>query len=269
LLADDLTSRYHLVEEIEANQIDHQKIYRYRFRHALFQSYLHENLSRTQQELYHAQVGQALEAIYGEHSGEIASQLVRHFELAGDGVRVVKYALLAGDRARQLGASQDAIELYNLALSSRQALDIDDQAQSLDVIHERLGDVYLENLSRQAKALDHYQELLRAAESEQRKARADRKIASIHALRGDLDQAEQQFDSALRRLDPNSLPAEAGLIHCGLGYIHIYKNELDAAQEHAHIALQIGKRLENASVIATRKQYPRSSRRLPRGFGSF
>jgi predicted ATPase/DNA-binding SARP family transcriptional activator len=250
LLADDLTSRYHLVEEIEPNQVDHMKIYRYRFRHVLFQTYLHENLSRTQQELYHAQVGQALEAIYGEHSDEIASQLVSHFELAGDAQRVVKYALQAGDRARQLGASQDAIELYVLALSNYKDSVTDEQARSIDTIHERLGDVYLVNLSRHAKALEHYRKYLHSTENQYQKARTERKIASILTLQGDLEQAEQQYQSALRRLEPHSSTAEAGLIHCDLGYIHIYRGELDAAQEHARMALDIGERLEDASVVA-------------------
>ena len=250
MLADDLGSRHRLVEEISTSQVNQLKIYRYRFRHALFQTYLHENLSDTQRELYHARVGKALEAIYGEHSAEIASQLVSHFEFAGDGARVVKYALQAGDRARQLGASQDAIELYTLALSNRQTLGSDDLAQPVHAIHERLGDVYLENLSRHAEALDHYRKFLHSTGNQSQKARAERKIASILTLQGDLKHAEQQCESALRRLEPDSLTAEAALIHCDLGYIHIYKGELGAAQEHARTALDIGKSLEDGPVMA-------------------
>lgn len=250
LLAGDLVSRHHLVEEIEASYVNSQKIYRYRFRHLLFQTYLHENLTGTQQELYHAQIGQALETIYGEYSGKISSQLVFHFEFAGDRSRVVKYALLAGDSARQLGASQDAIELFTLALSNRQSLGSNELAQSVDAIHERLGDVYLENLSRQADALIHYREFLQATGREEQKARAERKIASILTLQGDLDQAEKLYKSALDRLDPKDFQAEAGLIHCGLGYIYVYRSELGVAQEHARLALEIDTRLENASTIA-------------------
>jgi adenylate cyclase len=250
LLADYLVPRHHLVEEIEASYANHLKIYRYRFRHVLFQNYLHENLSGTQQELYHGQIGQALETIYGEHNGKIAGQLVRHFEFAGDRSRVVKYALLAGDSALELGASQDAIELYTLALSNRETLGRDELGQSVDAIHERLGDVYLENLSRHAEALNHYRGFLQATGSEEQKARAERKIASILTLQGDLDQAEQLYKSALARLDPENFPAEAGSIHCGLGYIYVYKSELDVAQEHASIALEVGTRLENAPAMA-------------------
>jgi adenylate cyclase len=250
LLADYLVSGHRLVEEIEASHVNRQKIYRYRFRHVLFQTYLHENLSGTQQELYHAQIGQALETIYSDHSGKIASQLVRHFEFAGDRSRVVKYALLAGNSARQLGASQDAIELYTLALSNRQTIGSGELVQSADAIHERLGDVYLENLSRHDDALNHYREFLQATGSEEQKARAERKIASILTLQGDLDQAEQLYKSALARLDPENFPAEAGSIHCGLGYIYVYKSELDIAQRHARLALDVGTRLGNASTIA-------------------
>jgi tetratricopeptide (TPR) repeat protein len=245
-----LASRYRLVEEIEPNQVDHQKVYQYRFRHAVFQSYLHENLSLIQRELYHAQVGQALEALYAEHVEQVASKLVSHFKIAGDKPRLVKYALQAADRAQHLGASQDAITLYQLALENVQVSEGARQAQTASYICERLGDVYLENLSCHDEALDQYQEFFQTTESELQRARAERKIAAILTLQGDLDQAQKQYESALHRISGKSLSAEAGRIHCGLAYLKIYKSDFDAAQEHARTAAEVASRLEYAEGIA-------------------
>ncbi|MFM8320414.1 MAG: ATP-binding protein, partial [Chloroflexota bacterium] len=84
----------------------------YRFRHALFRTYLYERMSAAERSQRHAAVGQALETLH-THSeglpGAYASQLARHFEAAGLAERAAGYWLQASRHAIFLAAAPMAI----------------------------------------------------------------------------------------------------------------------------------------------------------------
>jgi tetratricopeptide (TPR) repeat protein len=149
-----------------------------------------------------------------------------------------------------MGASQEAIEFYTTALVKAQDLKRVELPIKLDQIHERLGDVYLNNLSKISQALKHYHKFLSLAKRWDEKMRGERKIAAIYLLQGDLDEAHKYYQSALGRLDGETLVTDASLVHGGLAYVFIYRNQLEEAEKHANAALNISTRLDDSNGMA-------------------
>jgi predicted ATPase len=73
----------------------------YVFRHALIHDSAYESLVRADRRRVHLLTGEALEALYAgrDRPAELAPQLARHFEEAGDDARALRYYTLAGDAA--------------------------------------------------------------------------------------------------------------------------------------------------------------------------
>jgi DNA-binding SARP family transcriptional activator len=121
-LSGALSQPYRLVtaHSLERLDLGDQCLSRYRFRHILFQQYLHRRLDAVERARLHEAVGAALEALLEGHPDELAAlapQLAWHFEAAGLTEKAVDYLLQAGRRAHWLSASQEAIALYRQGLA--------------------------------------------------------------------------------------------------------------------------------------------------------
>ncbi|MBE9508568.1 MAG: tetratricopeptide repeat protein, partial [Chloroflexi bacterium] len=108
-LSGELDRRHRLVRAQGVLRIDSQHLSRYRFRHILFQKYLYSSLDDVERVHLHEDVGNVLEALYGEQAGEIAVQLAHHFQEAGITQKAVDYLHQAGNRAVRLSANEEAI----------------------------------------------------------------------------------------------------------------------------------------------------------------
>jgi len=115
-LSGDLDKVHRLVTERGKLQISGQRLYLYRFQHHLFQKFLYNGLGENEREMLHGDVGEVLEELYGDQSGEVAAQLAWHFSEAGEVDKAIHYLLLAGDRARVVYAYQEAVEFYQRAI---------------------------------------------------------------------------------------------------------------------------------------------------------
>jgi tetratricopeptide (TPR) repeat protein len=250
-LSRELDRRHRLVGEQGSHHVGQQRLYLYRFRHGLFQQHLYNQLGQIERELLHRDVGEALEELYGERAeAEIAVQLARHFQEARIERKASYYLYHAGERARRLGASLEGVHLYRLALKIAPEPSASGGLVERYRIHERLGDVYLENLSRHDEALEHYTSFLNLAESHEDLARGARKVAMVYLLRGDLREAQESFETALSRLSSLPLTAEANRVHCGLAYLFISKYRLDQAAEHASAGLEISGQVDDSRGLA-------------------
>lgn len=89
---------------------------RYTFRHALYRATLYERLPAARRARLHVAIADRLEAGFGEHARERASELATHFERGGDLPRGVLYHQAAGDNAGARSAAREAIEHYRQAL---------------------------------------------------------------------------------------------------------------------------------------------------------
>jgi predicted ATPase len=121
-LTRELDRQHRLVQEEGILRVGGQRLSLYRFRHNLFQSYLYDDLGPTERELLHEDVGNALEALYGEQADEIVVQLAWHFEKAGVREKAGHYLRRAGEQARRQYAYEEAVAYLSRALELLETL---------------------------------------------------------------------------------------------------------------------------------------------------
>ena len=94
----------------------------YRFRHALYQRHLYQNLDAVMRARLHQTTGEALKANYIQLAGDMTStddmapRLAFHFENADLIEKAIHYHQIAGEQAYRLAANEEAIFHYNRAL---------------------------------------------------------------------------------------------------------------------------------------------------------
>ena len=115
-LTRELDRQHRLVQEQGIARLREQRLSLYRFRHNLFQSYLYGDLGPTEREFLHEDVGNVLEALYGEQVDDIVVQLAWHFERARATEKARHYLHRAGEQARQRYAYDEAVAYFGRAL---------------------------------------------------------------------------------------------------------------------------------------------------------
>ena len=106
LTALDEALQAHLIEELPGLPG------RYQFSHSLIQDTLGRELSAARQARLHAQIGEALEELYGPSQEAHASELAYHFGEAvpsTDNHKFVHYSLIAGEQALAAYAHEEAL----------------------------------------------------------------------------------------------------------------------------------------------------------------
>jgi tetratricopeptide (TPR) repeat protein len=119
LLSQEAGKQYRLVTAQAMRQVGGQNLALYRFRHALFQTYLYQHLDLVEKAHLHGLVGDRLEQVYGQSLDqfpEMAHTLARHFEAAGLAEKAVQYYTRAGRNALRLSANWEAISHFDSAL---------------------------------------------------------------------------------------------------------------------------------------------------------
>jgi predicted ATPase len=117
-LSGELERQHRLVRARGVRRLDPagQRLSLYRFQHNLFQAYLYNRLDEAERAYLHEDVGNALEELYGDHAGEIAVQLARHFDEAGIAEKARTYLERAGRQAAVRFANDEAIAYFSRAL---------------------------------------------------------------------------------------------------------------------------------------------------------
>ncbi len=87
----------------------------YAFRHALTQEAAYNSILLKRRREYHQRIGESLENIFSEQKEKHAELLAFHFYAAGDS-RARKYYMMAGKKAAQIYARNEALEYYSRAL---------------------------------------------------------------------------------------------------------------------------------------------------------
>jgi len=147
---------------------------RFRFTHALIQRTLYDDLGGTRRSRLHRAAAEALEERLGDHPGDRAGELARHWLAATrpqESSKAISYARLAGESALESLAPAEAIRWYGEALNVlTQAPDDRERAQCLVGLGEaqrQLGEAaYRETLLEAARishAIGDIDTLVRAA----------------------------------------------------------------------------------------------------------
>ncbi len=174
----------------------------WRFAHRLICQMLAGSIPQVRRQRLHLRVADAmlrLDARLRLYTSEIAHHLYCAGHMADPG-RTAHALVTAGDAARAVYATEDAIRHYMRALEVLQA-GIDEPAR-LDV-EERLGDL-LALVGDHTAAMTHYQTLAgvhEAAHALIPQARIARKVGMLHWHSGDRSQAMASYHRALEVLD--------------------------------------------------------------------
>jgi DNA-binding CsgD family transcriptional regulator len=112
---------------------------RWRFAHALVREVLYEDLPAARRVRLHGRVGEALEAAYAADPGPHLAELAHHFVAAAPGgeqmvARAMRLATLAGRRALQLLAWEEAGGLFERALAALELAERPDQRERCELL---------------------------------------------------------------------------------------------------------------------------------------
>jgi len=115
-LSGELEKRHRLVNAQGVRRVGTQRLSLYRFRHNLFQRYLYSELGDAERAYLHEDVGNVLEALYGDQADEISVPLARHFVEAGIAEKAAYYLRRAGEQAAERFANAEALAYFDRAL---------------------------------------------------------------------------------------------------------------------------------------------------------
>jgi len=121
-LSGELCHRHRLVFAQGVERFDETTRSRYRFRHALYQRQLYQDLDLVLRVRLHQATAEALEKRFIQQAGVLPlvddspSQLAFHFEEARLFQKAIRYHQGAGEQAYRLSANEDAISHYRRAL---------------------------------------------------------------------------------------------------------------------------------------------------------
>ena len=138
LLAD--TSRAEVLEALEealsARIVEEmpRTVGRYQFTHVMIQKTVNEELSATARIRLHARIAEALEHLYATSPEAHAEELAYHFaeaEIIVGSERMIRYSLLAGERALASYAYEEAVVHFERALAAKEGQAMDSETADL------------------------------------------------------------------------------------------------------------------------------------------
>jgi tetratricopeptide (TPR) repeat protein len=241
ILRDELDRKHRLISAHSIQRLDGQLLSCYRFRHTLYQKYLYQSLDEVERVHLHEQVGAALEGLYKDRQGspsvmDIAPQLARHFKEARIIKKAIQYLQLAGERAIQLNAYQEAVAHMAAGLELLAALpDSPERAQQELSLQLAFGWALM---ARGASNPEAKAALTRAHQiCQQTGATAQlclvlENLAIHYYVRGEHSKAFELAEEALRTAQQSGDPFQVAVSHWHVGFIQFAMGDYLAAREH-------------------------------------
>jgi class 3 adenylate cyclase/tetratricopeptide (TPR) repeat protein len=115
--------------------------HQYTFHHALTGQAIYDTILRSRRREFHRQTGEAIEHLFPEKLADNTAQIARHFQLAGDYARALKYFEAAAENAISLYANSEAAAHYSSAIEVANEAALD--AATLAELHRKRGLVYV------------------------------------------------------------------------------------------------------------------------------
>jgi tetratricopeptide (TPR) repeat protein len=287
-LSAELERQHRLIKARGVRRLEQigQRLSLYRFQHNLFQRYLYNELDEAERIYLHEDVGNALEALYGDQVDEIVVQLARHFLEAGIAEKARTYLGQAGEQAAARFANDEAVtyfsraldltpennltERYDLLLARQKVYDVqgEREAQAQDLVAlEALVEALDDNQRRVEVALRRgryagvtcdYSATLAASQTAVRLAQVIQDSSSEawgyqqwgQALfhQGDYDGARNRLEQALSlaRASESRKTEAASLLN--LGTIHLSQGDYVEASLHYKQSLHVCQEIGNRRI---------------------
>jgi predicted ATPase len=137
--------RHHLRRFLELEMIYEKDIFEkqeYLFKDNIIQSVAYDSLLIRRRQVYHQSIGQAMEEIYANRLEDHYELLAYHYRAGGDVEKALQYMVLAGEKAVELFAYEDAKTYYEESVEMADKIP-DEQARKryLHQIQGRLNDI--------------------------------------------------------------------------------------------------------------------------------
>ncbi len=223
----------------------------YAFRHILTQEAVYGSLLLTQRPDMHRFVAESIELLYDKDLDNQAEALAFHYDQARVRDKALRYALLAGDRARARFANRGAITYYARALQLSQHFRALYEerwraAIGLGEVEQHVGE-YEASVACYQAALDEWSE----APAYDR-AHAMLRLAQVLDKQGHSEQADQMLHQALAELDrsPEARPALRAEIHAQFSSISRRRGDLAVAQQWLTEALDLAQDSGDFQVLS-------------------
>ncbi len=210
---------------------------RYRFRHALYQQALYEQVPAAQRSELHWRIGRREEAGYGERVDEIAARLALHFEHGQDSEQAVTYHRLATTTTLRHYAYNEAMlharRGLALLLTSQKTLERDRQELELLMNLDRALVFIKGDSDREVCEI-----CTRACELSEQLGDVERhfqilhRLATYHRIRGALQQASEIEAQVLLLAQTQQDTMALFLAHKSLGSNAYYRGEFTIAHTH-------------------------------------
>jgi tetratricopeptide (TPR) repeat protein len=157
-LTRELERRHRLVSEEGSRRLGENRISQFRFRHQMFQKYLYESLGQSEREQLHEDIAAILESLYESYRSTVAVQLARHYENALLWARAAECYLLAGERALEVYASNEALGLAERGIAALEQIgDLSEQSELLLELNLLLGQAQ-HNAGQFAESMDTFKQ---------------------------------------------------------------------------------------------------------------
>jgi predicted ATPase len=240
-LSSELDRRHRLIRAQTIESLGARRVSRYRFTNYLFQKYLYDNLDQVERAYLHEEVGNALEALYGEHASEVAVQLAWHFQEAGIAAKAIRYLHRAGDIAVRLSAYQEGRAHLARGLELLMAQpDSPARAQQELALQLSLGIAWMGDIPGPEwnNAFTRARELCQQLGKTLELCRALGELSVQHYVRAEHEQARELGEETLKLAEETGDPLIVAVSHWYLGFILFSLGEYSLAHAHLEQTIQ-------------------------------
>lgn len=216
----------------------------YDFRHDLVQETLYAEVPAARRRFLHGRAAESLEALTRERRGALdplAGELAHHTQLAERWEDALRYALLAGDHARESFASREALAHYQRAAEVAVHCPPEVAAAAQADLLERLGQAHAD-LGDHDAAIERFsalRDLLRLSGDRPREARTLVALAEAYFWRHDLMTAQEQAAAALALAQTLDDPALIALARLPASNTAMARGQVDVAEENCAAILDL------------------------------
>jgi len=241
-LSSELERQHRLVHAEGIRRLDPggQRLSLFRFQHNLFRTYLYNEMSEAERAYLHEDVGNALEALYGDQADEVAVQLALHFEKAGVDEKTRYYLQKAGEQAATRYANEEAIQYFTKALEMTPESNLEQRFELLmlrEALHSLCG-----NREAQVMDLEELSTLCQVIPNQNQKIEFLVKKSEYFEQIGKYQDALDLLEEAKEKASLNDNLSQKAHIQKGIGFILWKKGSFNEALKESEDALEMARK---------------------------
>ncbi len=174
------------------------------FTHPLLRETVYKKIKSLKKKLLHKKTAKNIEELYQDDLNKWYSNLARHYEGAENFSKAFKYYLKAAEKAEEVYANEDALEMYERALNlSDKIEEMEREITNFELLEKIAKAYYL--LGRYEGAKEYLEKALGYAENDKEKQRMYRKIARIYREKGEFQECLEYSNDGLKITDEENV----------------------------------------------------------------